>query len=169
MALCLSFSVTANAQPKAISTTWSYSGIGIGYEYIISHDTFLQVDAKADMTGVFNGNDKVPGPTASFTWNMIFARSVSENGCDICWFAGPGAAVGWSKDFRSSEGFIFGIKGRIGMECCFKRNIAISVSISPTLGMHASENNGMTNMRLYKNGLIYCLIPEVGIKYSFGK
>lgn len=165
----LSTATSTSAQPKAFGSSWSFRSIGIEYEFITSPDSFIHIDAGADMTGVFTGNDKVPGAAASFTWNMIFSRSASKNGCDIYWFAGPGVTFGWSKDRNSLQGLIFGIKGRIGMECLFNRNIAISLSFSPILGMHASGNQEVTNMRLYKNGLLYGLLPEIGIKYSFGK
>ena len=156
-----------NAQPKAVSSIWSFSGIGLGYEYHMDENSFGQVEISTEMSEMFLGKDGVTGVSASFTWNMIFARAESHNRNTISFYSGPGAVIGWAQDYSDSPGAIFGLKGRVGAECTFERNIAISVCIAPVLGMHISHKDEMISMRLYRNGLLYGLFPEVGIKYAF--
>lgn len=155
------------ARPKAISSIWSLSSIGIGYEYTMDERSFGQVELYSEMSDMFFGRGGVTGITASFTWNMIFAKVESRNGNTVRFYSGPGAVAGWSKDFRDKSGGIFGLKGRIGAECVFDRNIAVSIGIAPILGMHISYRDNVMSMRLYRNGVIYGLSPEIGIKYAF--
>lgn len=155
------------AQPKAISTIWSFSGIGLGYEHHMADSNFIQAEIKTELTEVFINRKGRVGATASFTWNMVFAQLVSGNGNTVRFFAGPGAIAGMAVDRKTSAGCTFGIKGRIGAECTFDRHICLSAGIAPVLGMHTSMKNDVFNMRLYRNGLIYSLLPEVSIKYAF--
>ncbi len=157
----------SSAQPKAVSSIWSLNGIGLGYEHNMDERSFIQADLRAEMTEVFINRKGTAGVTASFTWNIVFARKVSENGNIIRYYAGPGAIAGAANDLKASYGGIFGFKGRLGMECSFERRITLSLCIAPILGMHTSRKNEVMNMRLYRNGLIYGLLPEIGIKYAF--
>lgn len=155
-------------QPKAISTIWSYDGIGIGYEHYTAEGDFIQIDIKAETNDIFIQSKWKPAATAAFTLNMTFAEHVSRNGNTISFYAGPGTVIGWGRDHNEQVGAIFGIKGRIGAECRFpSKNIAISASVAPELGMHISMPDGTTNMRLYRNGILQSIMPEIGIKYSF--
>ena len=45
--------------------------------------------------------------------------------------------------------------------------LAISAAISPIIGSHIVFGEAMTSMKYYRNGLLYGLIPEIGIKYMF--
>ena len=157
----------SHAQSKAVTSSWSYNGIGIGYEQRIDEKSFIQVDLRSELAELFYDRKAPIGVSGSFTWNLIFAQHLSRHGNKIIYFAGPGATAGWAKDSASSKGLIFGLKGRIGAECIFERGLALSVSVAPVLGMHASERNNTINMRLYRNGLTYGMLPEVGIKYLF--
>ena len=155
------------AQPKAISTIWSFSGIGLGYEHHMADNSFIQAEIKSELTEVFVNRKGRVGATASFTWNLVFAQLMSGNGNTVRFFAGPGAIAGMAADRKTSAGCTFGIKGRIGAECTFDRHICLSAGIAPVLGMHTSMKDDVFNMRLYRNGLIYGLLPEVSIKYAF--
>lgn len=157
----------SHAQSKAVTSSWSYNGIGIGYEQRIDEKKFIQVDLRSELAELFYDRTAPIGASASFTWNIIFAQHPSRHGNKIIYFAGPGASAGWAKDTGSASGLFFGLKGRIGAECVFKRGIALSVSAAPVLGMHASAKKNAVNMRLYRNGLTYGMLPEVGIKYLF--
>lgn len=157
----------SHAQSKALSSSWSYNGIGIGYEQHIDEKKFIQVDLRSEFTELFYDNKAPAGVSASFTWNVIFAQHPSRHGNKIIYFAGPGASIGWAKDIKAAAGLFFGLKGRIGAQCIFDRGLALSVSASPVIGMHASAKKNAINMRLYRNGLTYGLLPEVGIKYLF--
>lgn len=157
----------SSAQPKSISSIWSLNGIGLGYEHFMDENSFIQADLRAELTEVFINRKGKAGATASFTWNLVFARKESPNGNTIRYFAGPGAIAGVADDIKAPYGGIFGIKGRLGMECSFERNITLSLCTAPIIGMHTSRKNDVVNMRLYRNGLIYGILPEIGIKYTF--
>ena len=156
-----------NAQPKAVSSIWSLGGIGLGYEHNIDEKNFFQVDLKADISEIIMGKVWTPGACASFTYNIYFASSDTRDNFRIMYFAGPGAVLGWARDRNMPEGCVFGIKGRVGLEALFERNISISACFAPTVGMHFSKRYDTVHMRLYRNGLIYGFLPEIGIKYSF--
>ena len=157
----------SHAQSKAVTSSWSYNGVGIGYEQKIDEKKFIQIDLRSELAELFYTRNAPIGASASFTWNVIYAQHQSRHGNKIVYFAGPGATIGWSTDTGSAPGLFFGLKGRIGVQCAFERGLALSVSAAPVLGMHASAKKNATNMRLYRNGLIYGMLPEVGIKYLF--
>ncbi len=165
--LCTLFLSESHAQPKAVGATFSYAGIGLVYEHTTDSGSFIDANLRMETTSVYNYLRKDPGISASFTWNMVFAELESREGNKIRFFAGPGAAVGFAPDLKAGHGLVVGLKGRIGGECTFKRKINVSLSISPVIGLHMTAKNGMTNMLLYKNGLMYSIMPEVGIKYAF--
>lgn len=167
---CLIQAVAAEAQPKAVSGILSLSGIGIGYEHDMADDSFVQVNLKTHINRPFEDLSWDPDATLAFSWNMIFKRFRTRYNSDICLYAGPGAMVGWTKDLEAPHGAVFGVNGRFGAECHFVRRVTIAVSIVPTFGMHLSMNReGDYNMRTYRNGLTYDLLPEIGIKYRFGR
>ncbi len=169
MILFLLLSAAAvHAQPKAFSSVWSLSGIGLGYEHNIGPDSFLQIDVKAETAELFRYRKFEPGATVSLSWNMIFGSRESRYGSLLNFYAGPGIILGWADDIKAPSGGLFGIKGRIGIECIYSRNVSISVSASPSLAMHLSVNeDNEFNLRTFRNGLIYGLLPEIGIKYCF--
>lgn len=165
--LALSLANETHAQSRAVGASFSYAGVGLVYEYDVSEDTFAEIQFRAEMSEVFRSMAPFPGVTASWTWNMYFAQVRSGNGNGIRFFAGPGVIAGFTPDMRAPYGALFGLKGRIGGECRFERNVSISVSISPVLGAHVSMRDGMPHMKLYRNGLPYGAMPEIGIKYMF--
>ncbi len=164
--ICTLFLSESHAQTKAAGASFSYAGVGVVYEHHTDADSFIDVNIRMETTSMYTIG-KNPGVSASFTWNMVFAQAESGCGNIIRFFAGPGAAIGFADDFRKGRGWMLGLKGKIGGECTFSRNINVSLSISPVLGMHLSIEKGMMNMLLYKNGLMYSIMPEVGIKYAF--
>ena len=99
------------AQPKAISTIWSFNGIGLGYEHHMADNSFIQAEIKSELTEVFVNRKGRVGATASFTWNLVFAQLMSGNGNTVRFYAGPGAIAGMAADRKTSAGCIFGIKG----------------------------------------------------------
>lgn len=157
----------SSAQNRAVGTSYSYAGIALTYEQPLSDETFMDLQLRAEAFEVFNSKAPYPGMSASMTWNMYFADLQSGNGNYIRFFAGPGIIAGYMPDMRTPYGAVFGLKGRVGGECLFDRNIAISMSLSPVLGAHVTMREGMPHMKFFLNGLRYGLMPEVGIKYLF--
>lgn len=157
----------ACAQPRALGGTFSYSGIGITYEHEIDNDSFIDAQLRAETASAFTYGNIAPGISASFTWNMMFAGTESRNGNQIRFYAGPGLALGIADDLKSVSGMFFGLKGRVGCECEFPRKVVLSLSLAPVLGAHLKNESGSIIMLPYKMGLLYGIMPEVGIKYAF--
>lgn len=156
------------AQPKSVGATFSFTGIGICYEHSLAKEnSFVQVNLRAETPEVFIGRQNMPGCSASFTWNIILKELLSPDGNTIKVFAGPGAAIGWGHDFKERDGLFFGLKGSLGVECDFSRNVTLSASIAPVVGPHIVFHYDHLTMRYYRNGIQYALVPEIGIKYKF--
>ncbi len=165
--LCTFFLSEAHARKKSLGSTFSYAGIGLSYEHKIDDASFMDIQLRMETSSMFSGSSSFPGATASFTWNMIFAQTTSREGNKVIFFAGPGAIAGFAGDLKSRGGFIVGLKGRVGGECTFSRNVSVSLSISPVIGVHTGRTGSMVSMLMYKTGLLYGIMPEVGIKYAF--
>lgn len=155
------------AQPKSIGATFSISGISVSYEHYTDSDSFMDLSLKAECGDLFLGKAAYPGISAAFTWNLIFARMLSRNGNEVRFYAGPGMVAGWANDLYKPEGVIFGLKGRIGAECSFSRNITLSASVAPVIGTHMLIGEDFVDMRYYRMGLLSVIMPEIGIRYTF--
>ena len=161
------------AQEHSIGTSWSFSGIGLTYEYQIKETAFVHVGAQFEMTETFLGRAAVPGGSASFTFNDIIDSISSRNGNRISFFAGAGAAVGYCKDFRlkrkeqATYGYFFGLKGRAGIRIEFDRNVTIAAAVAPVLGMHLYMKDETLMMRYYRYGILQTMMPELIISYRF--
>lgn len=168
------FCGVSHAQRNTFGTSWGLSEIGISYGRIIKDNTFLLAGIHLETGEAFAGRANMPGAAASFTWNTIFARKESGNGNEIRFFAGPGAAAGYCKDIRIKKteqgllGAYFGLKGRLGLEIIYDRNVNIYVCVAPVLGLHlAKDMGGNLLARYYRYGLMQTIMPEIGISYRF--
>ena len=164
--LCASL-LSAYSQPKSIGTTFSFRNIGVVYEHTCAEDATLAVSLLAETAEMFAGRREVPGITAAISWNITLKEWKSSEGNAVRLFAGPGAIAGYAADHLNFYGLLLGLKGTLGGECTFDRNIAISVSLSPMLGTHIVNRLNHSTMKLYRNGIYYSLIPEIGLKYRF--
>ena len=156
------------AQPKSIGLVSSFKGFAISYEHNLSKpDMFMEMSLAADASEMFLYRAERPGISVSTTWNRIFSTRTLQDGTEISFFAGPGITLGYGSDFKVGNGYFFGIKGRVGIECNFARRVIISAGISPVLGMHMIPHQEFLSLRYYKNGIFYSPIPEIGIRYRF--
>lgn len=169
MILAVAFSLQlSSAQPKSIGATFSFTGLGLSYEHSMKDsDSFIEVSFKVETSEYYLYRSDFPGVSGSITCNFPIHTWKMEEGGEIIFFAGPGAACGFCNDFRQPSGFCFGLKGRAGFEWNFIRNITVSAFISPLIAYHIEPDKGNLMMKTYLNGLIYGLVPEVGIKYRF--
>lgn len=156
----------ARAQSRALGASFSYSGIGITYEHDMDSQSFIDMQLRAETSSLFTYGSR-PGISASFSWNMIFSSIDSKNGNIVRFYAGPGLAIGSAEDIKGVGGKFFGLKGRVGCECAFSRKVAISFSLSPVLGAHIKSEEGTMIMLPFKMGMLYGIMPEVGIKHVF--
>ena len=159
----------AVAQPKAIGTTYSLSGLSVMYEHNIGNGCFIDADLRAEMGEVFRNITEIPGISTSLSCNFIFKEWESNNGNMLCAFAGPGITAGIASDLYKDRRYFFGLKGRAGIECRFDRGVAISASLNPVIGSHLVIRNEYLEMTYYRNGLLNAVLPEIGIKYTFGR
>ena len=161
------------AQERSIGTSWSFTGIGLTYDHLVKETAFVHVGAQLEMPETFLGRARVPGGSASFTWNDIISSTPSRNGNRITLFAGAGAAAGYCRDFRVKRneqtryGCFFGLKGRAGFRIEYDRNVNITVAVAPVLGMHLYLKDETLMMRYYRYGLLQTLMPELTISYRF--
>lgn len=165
----LTFCPDVLCQPKALGATFSYSGVGLAYEYFTSDATFVQLQLRTDSVKGIPRTDNEPCFAASAIWNVISGEKTSRNDNVVQFLAGPGLIAGISHDYTSGRGPFAGLAGRFGGECSFNRGITLSVTVTPMLGVHLSRVNDYINMRLYRKGLMYAIMPEIGIKYTFGR
>lgn len=156
-----------NAQPRSIGAVFSTSGFGVEYDHCVEGGNFISADIIMDTDDLMWEKSELPGVAASFTWNIIFAEKTSSYGNSVSFFAGPGIMTGYVTDLSHKTGFAFGLKGRLGVECRFKRPIILSASIAPTLGIHLTSHIDHVSMKIYKSGLIETFVPQIGIKYAF--
>lgn len=163
----------ANAQERSIGTSWSFTGPGLTYEQPMKGNSFLHLGAQLEMSEMLLGRTPLPGGSVNFTCNDILHSIASRNGNTISFFAGAGAAFGYSKDCSlkkgetTHHGFFFGLKGRAGFRIRYDRNINITVAVAPVLGMHLSMKDETVMMRYYRYGLLQTLMPEITIGYRF--
>ena len=157
-----------HAQPKALGTSYSFNGPGITYEHYLNPECFINADIRAEMLAYFMDRTDSPGVSASLSCSFIINEWSSRNNNTIRLFAGPGVAIGMAHNFRKDMGYFFGLKGCIGAECRFDRHISLSLSLNPVLGSHMVLREEHLEMKYYRNGLINTILPEIGIKYTFG-
>ena len=130
-------------------------------------NSFIDLELKAENGEFYAGRSKYPGILASASWNHYLKQWKSDDGNNVSLFAGPGLAAGYCTDYKGADGIMIGLKGKIGVECNFKRNVTVSTSLAPIIGSHIVLKNGGVEMKYYRTGLQYALIPEIGIKYRF--
>lgn len=169
--LCAAMTLCTNAicQPKSAGVSFCYSGTGVTYEYFTSPDTFVQLQLRSDSAEAFGRADDEPCFATSATWNIICGELTSRNGNKVRLLAGPGLTAGITDDYMSGRGPFAGLAGRFGGECAFDRGITLSVTVTPMLGVHLSRVDDYISMRMFRKGIIYAIMPEIGIKYTLGK
>lgn len=168
IAIMLTSMIPVSAQPKSLGANFSFTGFTLSYEHDVKKgDSFLDLSLKVETTEVFSSEQKYPGVSASLTWNIYIKEWTSRDGNPIRLFAGPGVSIGYGPDFKTENGIFFGLKGRVGVECSFARDITLSVSMMPMIGSHAIIYDDHVTIKYYRNGIQYSLVPEIGIKYNF--
>lgn len=156
------------AQPRSLGATFSFTGPSICYEHELGKEnSFIVLEMKAQAAEFYTGHSSYPGVSASANWNMVVKQWTSPEDNTINLIAGSGLIVGYCADHKSAHGLMYGLKGRVGVECHYDRNIIISACISPIIGSHLMIYDDHVVMKYFRNGIQYALIPEIGIKYRF--
>ena len=161
-------SICASAQPQSIGITSSFRGFSISYDHKLkNNDSFLEMSIMADTEEFFLFRSDHPGVSASVNWNIIFKQWLTSEGNTMSLYAGPGATIGYGKDFKTEDGLHFGLQGRLGIKCDYNKKISISACITPIIGSHMTFDDRYVSMKYFRNGIQYALVPEIGIKYRF--
>lgn len=169
--ICAAMTLCTNAicQPKSAGVSFCHSGAGLTYEYFTSAETFVQLQLRTDSIEAGVRTDDEPCFAASATWNIICGELTSRNGNKVRLLAGPGVIMGITDDYMAKRGPFAGLAGRFGGECAFDRGITLSVTVTPMLGMHLSRVEDYISMRMFRKGITYAVMPEIGIKYTLGR
>ena len=157
------------SQPKSVGAAFSFRGISAVYEHRNAEDCFSEVSLTMDIAESAISKYVTPGVMDYVTWNILIYDWISINSNRIDFYAGPGVIAGYCKEYKGDYGPMFGVKGRVGIECTFDRDICISLSLNPIIGCHIKVLSESLEMNSYKGGLIGSILPVIGIKYSFGR
>lgn len=157
----------ADARPRSLGATFSYAGWGLAYEHSVKDGGMLEICLRSELSDRFRDMDKAAGMSASFTYGITLTEWISSKGMPLKLNAGPGAYLAWTEDFRQGIGAAFGLKGRICMECCFERNVILTFGAAPVVGVHLRIMEDHVSMKLFRNGLLFSIMPEIGVRYRF--
>lgn len=167
-AIILFLPLTAEAQPKAAGLGLSYYSITAEYQqWSKKGSTFHNLGLTLDLNKIDSREVILPGYLTSYSYQFTGSRMLPR-GNEIVFYAGPGAVLGWVKDYETRMGVALGLKANAGIE--LKSAIlplSVGIDINPVLGMHIHYEEGQILMGTYINGLISSIIPEISVKYNF--
>lgn len=162
----LCFLSASYAQSGTVGTTYSFGGVGVLYEHD-SGNSMFELRGRVELGEVFMNRTDIPGFSVSFIRNYIIKEWKSEEGDMVRLICGPGISAGWGYDYMEDKGLHIGLAGRIGLSCLYRRNIRLSICLSPVIGTHLKGLESNVKMGYYRYGLLGALMPEIGIGYSF--
>ena len=158
----------AVAQPKSVGASFSYTGLNFIYEHNLrDRNVYLEGSLKIETASTFFGTSNCPGISPSVILNNVVKSWQSSEGNTIRLVAGTGASLGINPERRDMGGVNFGLRGRVAVECVYIRKAEITFSVSPLLGFRLDRDYERYVMKFFSTGLLYSLIPEIGIKYRF--
>ncbi len=169
MAVFVTLAAAGNmtAQKKSVGAVIAPDRAGFGYQQFLDEDTFWNFDVGVDYGAHMLGQDSDPGVRISFGYNfIIWDKTYPEGRSRI--YAGPGITAGYLADKDNSHGGLAGVTGNFGFEHDFGIPVTLSVSISPTLGLHLHNTERGLQLKSYINGLLWSFAPQAGIRYTFG-
>ena len=153
---------------RTLGLSFAYNEFSVAYRMPLKSGEHLRIAANLDMGGVISGKSLYPGISADAVYLFEFARTGFRNGESMVFMAGPGAAAGYVRDFEGVHGVMVSLAGCIGFEYLFAVPVSVTLSLEPCIGLHVSRDRfGYTVMSFYKAGMIYSLMPHLGLKYRF--
>ena len=138
-AMALGFVVTAAAQPKAVGLRLGY-GVEASYQHNLGSSNFLEANLGLDDFTTLN---------LAATYNWMIAKPQWTDRGEWGFYAGAGAAVGYSK------GPHIGAAGQVGLEYTFWFPLQLSVDIRPQLGFVDGEFG------------VWGWAPHLSVRYCF--
>ncbi|MGN0189145.1 MAG: hypothetical protein ACI395_06480 [Candidatus Cryptobacteroides sp.] len=160
------FTAGVSAGPRTAGAVFSFSRTGIEYGHTLNDKAFWNIGIGVEYGSSVFYRKLTPGVSLDFNYNYVLRSWKSESGEGV-FYAGPGLKAGYMSDRREEAGVTLGLVGNVGFDFKFKIPVVISVSVKPVLGLNLRGEDNSFSLGLYRNGLIFGLLPEVGIKYSF--
>ena len=155
------------AGPRTAGAVFSFCRSGIEYGHTVNDRIFWNIGFGVEYgSTIFYKNQMNPGVSLDFGYNYVLKHWESESG-EGTFHAGPGVKAGYMTDRKGQAGMTLGLMGCVGLDFRFHLPVTLSVSVKPVLGLHLRNDDGNFSLGLYRNGLIFGLLPEVGVKYSF--
>ena len=168
LASCICLCLPAKAGKLTAGTVHSPKGFGVCFDYVCSPKLYNAYSLVADLYGVLDGTEQMPGIKAGFSHCTRLAGWTKEKG-EINLFAGPGAGFGYVRDYDS--GGRFGICTTLAGTFCaryaFERGITVDMGVILELGIFSSRKDGHVQTTFYKNGVFRSYIPQIKIIYCF--
>ncbi len=156
------------AREKTVGMSLAYNEFSATFTMPVKDRETIMISANLDMSGVIPGDCLFPGVSANVAYLYEFAGITFPSGESMGFLAGPGAGVGYVRDTSGAYGAMVSLTGCIGFEYVFMVPVSISLTLEPCIGLHLSRDRfGYLSMGFYKAGLIYSLLPHLGIKYRF--
>ena len=156
------------AQDRSAGLNLAYNEFSAMCQIPVGEKESLRISANLDMTKVISGKVLYPGVSADAAYLFRIWGKRFLSGESMMLSAGPGACAGYVRDHRGHYGLMASLTGYIGFEYIFLVPVSISLSLEPCLGVHLNRDRfGYVNMDFYRYGLLYSLLPHVGIRYRF--
>lgn len=175
-AIAVLLGIQTHAQPVSAGIFNSLKGIGATVELPHGTDEFTSLSAFVEIFGIPTGRCDKPGGKFNFSHNFIF-RKYDNDATLFELYAGPGLSAGYMRDFEvgkrvdtilkltDTPGLMAALSGRAGCRFSFEKRIALNLSFTAEFGIHARRDRNVNNInvRMYHNGLLQCLYPELSI------
>lgn len=157
IALALTVSVAAIAQPKAIGARLG-SDFELSYQHYVNNADFLELNLGTNLFGL--------GINTTATYNFMIAQPNWTDRGQWGFYAGPGLSLGSyfvSNGDKVRAGFCTGIVGQVGLEYNFWFPLQLSFDLRPMIGFGVDSVNGVV---YYTPGL-FGFTPHLAVRYAF--
>lgn len=168
--LCLSGHISSAAD-VAGGIFNSPKGFGVSADVKTSQNV-LSFSLFADMYGVFSRKSDVPGVRAEMFFNReILSRKLKYG--TMAFYAGPGASLGYVRDFRKDFPSVMGAEVSVcadtGLEFIFREKVILDLSIALDMGLFITSkaDDGESPVRFYRNGGFQFFYPQLKIMFPF--
>lgn len=168
--LCLSGHISSAAD-VAGGIFNSPKGFGVSTDIKTSQNV-LSFSLFADMYGVFSRESDIPGIKAEIFFNReILSRKLKYS--TMALYAGPGASLGYLRDFRKDSPSAMGMEVSVctdtGIEFIFREKVILDLSLALDLGLFISPkaDDGESPVRFYRNGGLQFIYPQLKIMFPF--
>lgn len=149
----------------------SPKGFGVSADIKASQNV-VSISLFADMYGVFSRKSDIPGIKAEIFFNReILSRKLKYS--TMALYAGPGASLGYLRDFRKDSPSAMGMEVSVctdtGIEFIFREKVILDLSLALDLGLFITSkaDDGESPVRFYRNGGLQFIYPQLKIMFPF--